>query len=80
MIAEKPAQAPPVAVVPPHKADAKPAPRSAITPEIRKEIAESLASTPENERAIVTHQVETSTGLQTVSALEDRVQDADSIA
>jgi hypothetical protein len=78
--AQKPAQVPPVTVIPQHKADARPVPRTAITPEIRKKIKESLASAPGNEKAVVTQQVETSKGLETVHAQEDRVPDAESIA
>src|SRR5437588_8393698 len=37
---------PPITVIPPHKADAKPVPPSVISPDIRKKIEESLASKP----------------------------------
>src|SRR6266705_4077723 len=76
----EPAQTPPVTVVPPAAAKAKPVPRSAITPEIRKQIKDSLASAPQIEKAVVTQQVESAQGTQTVSALEDRLPDPDSIA
>src|SRR5713101_437101 len=62
---------PPIMVIPPHKADAKPAPRSAISPDIRKKIEESLASVPGTaEKAVITEQIETSEGFKTLSARE----------
>lgn len=46
IVVAEPAQTPPVTVIPPHDADARPVPRSAITPEVRTIIKESLASKP----------------------------------
>ena len=79
-LAAKSAQTPPVTVVQPHKADARPALRSAITPEIREQIEDSLAPAPQIEKTILTEQIESSRGLKTVSVQEDRVPDVDSIA
>jgi hypothetical protein len=81
-IVAEPAQTPAITVIPPHKADAKPVPRSAISPEVRKKIEESLASAPKTKDAIaiVSEQVETSKGLKTLSAREDGVLDADDAA
>jgi hypothetical protein len=69
----KPAQTPPITVVPPHKANAKPAPRSAITPEIRKKIEESLASKPNvisDPRTTVLVEADTSQGTKTIKVRE----------
>jgi hypothetical protein len=70
----------PVTVVPPAAAKAKPAPRPAITPAIRRQIEDSLASAPGIEQAVVTQQVESSKGLETVSAREDGLPEIDDIA
>ena len=65
--------APVVTVVPPHDADAKPVHPSAIPPDIRKKITESLASAPN----VVSDQrktllvADTSEGTKTVKATED---------
>jgi hypothetical protein len=72
-IVAKPAQSPAVAVVPPHKADAKLVPRSAITSEVRKKIEESLASKPNvisDPRTTVLVEADTSEGTKTIKVRE----------
>jgi len=68
---------PPITVIPPHKADAKPVPRSAITPEVRKEIEESLASKPNviSDQRTTVLVADTSEGTKTVKA-KDNVDSA----
>lgn len=73
-IVVKPDQAPPITVIPPHNADAKPVPRSAITPEIRKRIEESLASRPNvttDTRTTVLVEVDTSEGTKTIKTADN---------
>jgi hypothetical protein len=69
---------PPITIIPPRKADAKPAPRSAISPDIRKTIEESLASKPNvisNSRRTV--EADTSEGTKTIKLKEtDNVDSA----
>src|SRR5882762_6866196 len=60
---------PPITVIPPHKADAKPVPQSAISPDTRKKIEESLASKPNvipDQRTILV--ADTSEGTKSVKA------------
>jgi hypothetical protein len=79
---QKPAQKPPssvVTIIPPHRADAKPASRLAITPEIKKQIERSLASVPRVETSVVIEQVESSTGVETISTEENRMPGPDHV-
>jgi hypothetical protein len=72
-IVAEPAQTPPVTVVPPHDADAKPVPRSAITPELRRKIEESLTSKPNtisDPRMTVRIEADTSEGTKLIRIRE----------
>jgi len=68
---------PPITVIPPHNADAKPVPPSAIPPDIRKKIEESLASKPNvmSGQRTTLLVADTSEGMKTVKA-EDNVDSA----
>jgi hypothetical protein len=64
---------PPITVIPPHEADAKPVPPSAISPDIRKKIAESLASKPNviSDQRTTVLVADTSDGTKTIRATGD---------
>jgi hypothetical protein len=66
----KPAQTPPVEVVPPVRADATPVKRSQIPPDVRKKIEESLATAPRIVSEPTLAAVETSSGLKIVRESE----------
>src|SRR5882762_346281 len=63
----------PITVLPPHKADAKPVPRSAISPDIRKKIEESLASKPNviSDQRTTVLIADTSEGTKTVKTTDN---------
>jgi hypothetical protein len=69
----KPVQVPPITIIPPHAADAKPVPQSAIPPDIRKKITESLSSKPNviSDQRTTILVVDTSEGTKTVKATDD---------
>jgi hypothetical protein len=77
---QKPPQAPPIAVVPPVRADATPVKRSQIPPDVRRKIEDSLATAPRITSEPTVTAVETSSGLKIVNQTEatDLADDATS--
>jgi hypothetical protein len=64
---------PPITVIPPHDADAKPVPSSAVPADVRKQIAESLASAPKvvSDRGTALFVADTGGGTKTVKESDD---------